>query len=554
MLSKMAQPNNSSGGGGTGGVSASGSGRRLPLSLSAGTAVSRSQQGSSSPQRKTEPFVSLKKCSGQRSGPASSASSGSTAKEDEKKSMNGVSKSTNGKEKPPQNGNSAKEQKPKEKVEKVAERRDNKDTQESVTSEKEAKKALANTATISAAPAAAVPNSAAAPTPIVKAKTVEVDLTIDQAENDVVLVPDQVTGPVKVQGPTTPTGERKSLRKAAASQPKTPTSQPSSSPVPKKQTETAATPPEPLEETPAPTTPQEDVEMEPLTVDASPIRSVTSAVDHLNAQPAATSTPGRRLFGFGGSSKPPSNEVNLVAQPCSPAPVRTFAQISGRRSIRNTASLTPSKVGSYRCTTNDLDTSTSTNYSMNATVGSDIPNSSSFSFSFFGRGRKRERTPPQLLGSKSTTDLPQDMETSPPKRARFDLFSLNLASPFSLLRSRFSKTTISSPQRLRLEQTPADGDENGKVQDVQCIAVEMDQQELNISSGSAEEQDPKEVTVGQEAGLETPKKAGSPDKEINTEQEINDGNAESDGENISPASESAVEVSVGENRSRCSIM
>ncbi|XP_022212683.2 polycystic kidney disease protein 1-like 3 [Drosophila obscura] len=542
MLSKMAQPNNASGGGGTGGgVVASGSGRRLPLSLNAGAAVSRSQQGGGSPQnggKKTEafgagPYVSLKKSSGQRSGsassPSASASSGFTAKEDEKKSINGVSKSTNGKDKTPQNGNSAKDQKPKEKVEKVAEKRDNKDDQEStnVTSEKEAKKAVATS-------------------PIVKEKIAEIDLTV--AEPDVVVVKDS---PVKV--PTTPTGERKSLRKAAASQQKSPTSKQSSSPATKKQTETEAAAPEPVQESPA--TPQEDVEMEPLTMDASPIRSVTSAVDHLNAQPAATSTPGRRLFGFGGSSKPPSNEVNLVAaQSSSPAPARTFAQISGRRSIRNTASLTPSKVGSYRCTTNDLDTSTSTNYSMNATVGSEIPNSSSFSFSFFGRGRKRERTPPQqLLGSKSTTDLPQDMETSPPKRARFDLFSLSLASPFSLLRSRFSKTTISSPQRLRLDQPTADGDENGKVQDVQCIAVEMDQQQLNISSGSAEEQDQKEVTVGQEAGLETPKKAGSPVKEIN-DKEINDGNAEADGENISPVAEEPVEVSEVENRSRCSIM
>ncbi|SPP81039.1 uncharacterized protein LOC117583152 isoform X2 [Drosophila guanche] len=541
MLSKMAQPNNVSGGGGTGGgVAASGSGRRLPLTLGAGTSVSRSQQGGGSPQnggKKAEsfgagPFVSLKKNSGQRSGSTSSSSSGSTPKEDEKKSTNGVSKSANGKDKTPQNGNSAKEQKPKEKAEKLAEKRDDKDVPENtnVNSEKEAKQALVNTA------------------PIVKEKTVEIDLTVPEPNNDVVVVQES---PVKV--PTTPTGERKSLRKAAASQQKSPSSKQSSSPATKKQTETAVAAPEPVVETPG--TPQEDVEMEPLTMDASPIRSVTSAVGHLNDQPAATSTPGRRLFGFGGTTKPPSNKVNLVAQPSSPAPIRTFAQITGRRSIRNTTSLTPSKVGSYRCTNNDLDASNCTNYSMNATVGSEIPNSSSFSFSFFGRGRKRERTPPhQLMGSQSTTDLPLEMETSPQKRARFDLFSLNLASPFSLLRSRFSKTVnISSPQRLRLDQSPTEGDENGKVQDVQCIAVEMDQQQLNISSGSVEEQDKKEVTVGQEAGLETPKKAGSPDKEI-TEKEINNGNAEADGENISSVAEAAVEVSAGENRSRCSIM
>ncbi|BFF92143.1 nascent polypeptide-associated complex subunit alpha muscle-specific form [Drosophila madeirensis] len=542
MLSKMAQPNNVSGGGGTGGgVAASGSGRRLPLTLGAGTAVSRSQQGGGSPQnggKKAEsfgagPFVSLKKTSAQRSGSTSSSSSGSTPKEDEKKSTNGVGKSANGKDKTPQNGNSAKEQKPKEKVEKLAEKRDNKDAQENtnVNSEKEAKQAVADTA------------------PIVKEKTVEIDLTVAEPNNDVVVVQES-----SVKVPTTPTGERKSLRKAAAaSQQKSPSSKQSSSPATKKQTETAVAAPEPVVETPA--TPQEDVEMEPLTMDDSPIRSVTSAVGHLNAQPAATSTPGRRLFGFVEGTKPPSNEVNLVAQPSSPAPVRTFAQISGRRSIRNTTSLTPSKVGTYRCTNNDLDTSNCTNYSMNATVGSEIPNSSSFSFSFFGRGRKRERTPPQqLLGSQSTTDLPLEMQTSPPKRARFDLFSLNLASPFSLLRSRFSKTVnITSPQRLRLDQSTTEGDENGKVQDVQCIAVEMDQQQLNISSGSAEEQDKKEVTVGQEAGLETPKKAGSPDKEIH-EKEINNGTAEADGENISSVAEAAVEVSVGENRSRCSIM
>jgi len=290
--------------------------------------------------------------------------------------------------------------------------------------------------------------------------------------------------------------------------------------------------------------------MEPLQVDASPIRSVHG---NLNALPAATSTPGRSLFSFRGSSKQ-STEVDLAAQTSgSPAgtPARTFAQISGRRSIRTINSLTPSKVGTYRSGNSDLDTSNCTNASMNATVGSEIPNSSSFSFSFFGRGRKRDRTPPPLSASQSTNDLGQDVEMSPPKRARFDLFSLNLASPFSMLRSRFSKTTISSPARLRL-------DLNGSG---------VEEQQAHTSSSSVpeeveveEEQPTEDVTVGQEAGLETPKKGGSPNKEIPAEKDVEGKNADgkdvdetSDGENIPPAIEVGDEAGA-EAKSRCSIM
>ncbi|XP_017047143.1 myb-like protein X [Drosophila ficusphila] len=550
MLSKMAS--NASGGGG--GSAGSGPGRRLPLSLSGGTTVSRLQSTgsngrSNSPQngsnkKITDSFGVAKKPGQQRSSSTSSSSSTNS-------SQNGVNKSTNGKEKP-QNGSSKdqKEHKSKDKVpekkekeldlekkdkevaadkkdkeveaEKKEKEVDNKDNE--VVTEKKDKEEVATKVSASdsketqeqtkreAVDDVAIPSAKPAPAAVV-------------SENVVEVIPEQIT----------PSKERKSTR-SLGSQQKSPTSkQSSASPAQKKQTEA----------------PQEDVDMEPLQVDASPIRSV---IGNLNAQPAATSTPGRNLFGFRSSSKQ-STEVELAAQTSSsPAgtPARTFAQISGRRSIRPIESLTPSKVGTYRCGNSDLDTSNCTNASMNATVGSEIPNSSSFSFSFFGRGRKRERTPPPLSASQSTNDLGQDVEMSPPKRARFDLFSLNLASPFSLLRSRFSKATISSPTRLQLEPNVSG----------------VEEQQVHSSSDSGpeeivveEEQPSKDVTVGQEAGLETPKKAGSPAKEIPAEKGVEGQDADgqdvddtpADGENIPPVVEADNAVDA-DTRSRCSIM
>ncbi|KAH8243820.1 hypothetical protein KR032_010412 [Drosophila birchii] len=553
MLSKMAQPNN------VGGGSGAGSGRRIPLSLSGSSQVSRLQQSSTgsngrsnSPQngnnkKITESFIPLKKTTQQRSSSTSSSSSSNNAKEEDKKSQNGATKPTNGKEKPPQNGSSAaskdqKEQKPKDKVSEKKER-------ETVVAEKQQQEVAVENKEkeVAEQKESQTESKKEAPTEAATAIAQPIPVVIDLDADDV------------IAEPTTPLKDRKSTRKAASQQ-KSPVSKatpssspaskaaPSSSPAQKKQAEVKEI---------SPPAPQEDVEMEPLTVDASPIRSASG---NLNALPAATSTPGRNLFGFRSSSKQ-STEVELATQTSSsPAgtPARTFAQISGRRSIRPINSLTPSKVGSYRCTTSDLDTSSCTNASMNATVGSEIPNSSSFSFSFFGRGRKRERTPPAVSGSQSTNDLAQDVEMSPPKRARFEMFSLrNLASPFSLLSSKFSKATIATPTRLRLEQTPP-GDDDGEVQNVSHIVVEEENQ-LNSSSVSVPEaqdaeQANKDLTVGQEAGLETPKKGGSPAKEIPAEKDAVEGTditeQPADGENIPPQA-AVAEV---EARSRCSIM
>ncbi|XP_017035666.1 uncharacterized protein DDB_G0286299 [Drosophila kikkawai] len=558
MLSKMAQPNNvGSGGGGSG--AGSGSGRRLPLSLSGGSQVSRLQQSSTgsngrsnSPQngnnkKITESFIPLKKTTQQRTTSTGSSSSASSSnREDDKKSQNGATKSTNGKEKAPQNGSSSanKDQKESKSKDKVPEKKE----KEPVVAEKQPEGEIGNKDKV-------VAEQKEIQSEAKKEVTTEATTAAAQPDPDVIILDNDDVAPE----PTTPSKDRKSARKAASQQKSpvsktTPTSSPvskatpSSSPAQKKQTE--------VKEVSQPA-PQEDVEMEPLTVDASPIRSASG---NLNALPAATSTPGRSLFGFRSSSKQ-STEVELATQTSSsPAgtPARTFAQISGRRSIRPINALTPSKVGSYRCTNSDLDTSSCTNASMNATVGSEIPNSSSFSFSFFGRGRKRERTPPAVSGSQSTNDLAQDVEMSPPKRARFEMFSLrNLASPFSLLSSKFSKATIATPTRLRLEQTPP-GDDDGEVQNVSHIVVEEDNQ-LNSSSVSVpeaqdEEQANKDLTVGQEAGLETPKKGGSPAKEIPAEKDVAEGKdiaeQSADGENIPPQ----VAVAEVEARSRCSIM
>ncbi|XP_016943689.4 nucleolar and coiled-body phosphoprotein 1 [Drosophila suzukii] len=541
MLSKMAS-NTTGGGAGSGGT---GSGRRLPLSLSGGTSVSRLQQSSgsngrsNSPQngnRKiTESFVPVKRTTQIRTSSTSSSSSGGA-------SQNGVGKSSNGKEKP-QNGNSSsKDQKSKDKVPEKREKEvevEKKDKE--VAAENKDQDKAENKEVVAQMEVLEVPSEKKEHQEETKKEATTAEISTPATQPDVVVLDDVIDITPEL---STPSKDRKSIRKSGSQQ-KSPISK-SIAASPSQSKETEAVP----STCAGSLTPQEDVDMEPLQVDASPIRSVHG---NLNALPAATSTPGRSLFSFRGSSKQ-STEVDLAAQTSgSPAgtPARTFAQISGRRSIRTINSLTPSKVGTYRSGNSDLDTSNCTNASMNATVGSEIPNSSSFSFSFFGRGRKRDRTPPPLSASQSTNDLGQDVEMSPPKRARFDLFSLNLASPFSMLRSRFSKTTISSPARLRL-------DLNGSG---------VEEQQAHTSSSSVpeeveveEEQPTEDVTVGQEAGLETPKKGGSPNKEIPAEKDVEGKNADgkdvdetSDGENIPPAIEVGDEAGA-EAKSRCSIM
>lgn len=609
MLSKMAQPNNVGGGSG----SAAAGGRRVPLSLSgvavSGTTVSRLQQAatgngrSKSPQnsnvsKKGEhpsgPFIAIKKGSAnqQRSSTASSASSSSSVSskphdDEKKKGQNGVNKSTNGNQKVPQNngGTSAaaavvQEQKQQQTKEKVQEKKEALRTELKAEEKPSKKESETETKQVESK----------------KNKTI-VSEVIDLDEE-----PQMDEAP-----PTTPTSERKSARRSAsAAATNSPVSAPAPAAItPKKTPNKAEAAAEQHNESPSQrkqqhnkaeaeqqsekemesdvarkeeeekstTTddaPVEDVEMEALTVDASPIRRTMQQQN--NAQPAATSTPGRNLFGFRSNSKQ-VNEVELAAQlsnsPASAPPARTFAQISGRRSIRPTTGLTPGKMGSYRCVnTSELDTSGLTNTSMNATVGSEIPNSSSFSFSFFGRGRKRERTPPPLSASQSANDLAQDVEMSPPKRARFELFSLNLASPFSLLRSRFSRATINSPSsRQRLDLTPPNGEEGEEVGEVQNVSGVVNQEEEELNKSSSVSNELNEVAL--EAGLETPKKAGTPENEVVVEddvdkkdkveggKDIDDAVAAADNLPTTDAAEAVEESSSygdGTNRSRCAIM
>lgn len=570
MLSKMAS--NTSGGGGT--TSGTGTGRRLPLSLSGGSTVTRLQQSSGSNGRSnspqngnkkiTESFLPVKKSNQPRT-----ASTGSTGS-----SQNGVSKPTNGKDKSQNGSSTGKDQKVEKSKDKLPEKKakevgaENKDkdgaaektdmevvvenkqkevvsenkqnevvseNKEVVSENKEVVSENKEVASEKKVVVAEVPSDKDANGETKKDDaTVESTAPASQTPADAAVIIDEV---VFIPDLSTPTKDRKSTRKSGSQQ-KSPISKASNaSPVQKIKTEAVSS------SSSGSLTPQEDVDMEPLQVDASPIRSVHG---NLNAVPTATSTPGRSLFSFRGSNKQ-STEVELAAQTSSsPAgtPARTFAQISGRRSIRPIDSLTPSKIGTYRCGNSDLDTSNCTNASMNATVGSEIPNSSSFSFSFFGRGRKRERTPPPLTASQSTSDLGHDVDMSPPKRARFDLFSLNLASPFSLLRSRFSKATIGTPTRLRLEPNSSG----------------VEEQHLNTSTTGVpeeveveEEQPAEDVTVGQEAGAdEIPAKKDVEDKNVDGQDGVKES---SDGENIDPVVEVAdVAAVAAEGRSICSIM
>ncbi|XP_030369861.1 uncharacterized protein LOC115620652 [Scaptodrosophila lebanonensis] len=532
MLSKMAQPNNSGGSGG---------GRRAPMSLNAGGPVARAQQQqqqlsgsngrSNSPQnsnaaRKSEPqqagapFVAIKdfKKAQQQHAPSPPVL-------DDKKGSNGVSKPPNVKEKVPQNSNNTttskeevkKDQKSKDKG---SDKKESKaDTKRDPTDENTSKpKKDSEKETIQNLAAVEHKNT----------KFVEKD------DDVIVIESDNVVGDV----PTTPTSDRKSARKAASQQ-KSPSSKQNVSPAPKKPPQ-----PETIVSTTADVT--EDVVMEPLTVDASPIKNLANVASSSNTQPAATSTPGRsNLFGFRSSKQ--TNEVELAAQPSNSPPIgppRSFAQITGRRSIRPMPKLTPAQLESYRSINSELDVSSCTNASMNATVGSEIPNSSSFSFSFFGRGRKRERTPPPLTGSQSATDLAQDL--SPPKRARFELFNINLASPFTMLRTRFSKASISTPSRLQLDQTPPAGDEEGEVQNVSGIVIEEEEQ-LNTSAQPSANEENKGLTIGQEAGLDTPTKSGTTQKDVGAEQVEGDASGQHESAEILAEGE-------GINRSRCSIM
>ncbi|EDV91358.1 GH14452 [Drosophila grimshawi] len=552
----MAQPN-TVGGGGSG--SAAAGGRRVPLSLSgagAGSSLARLQQAaaagsngrSKSPQNKKNetniansgPFVVVKKSSSnQHRISSASSSSSSSSKDDDKKTQNGVSKSSShGNSKAAQNGSSSipvavvvkEQQKSKEKQ--SAEKKEA-SLEAAAAANDEAKPAKKETEITQ--PTAGDNKTEA----VADADAIAAAVSDNELKNESAVV-------VPATSSTTPTAERKSSRRSATQQKSPGKPQPSkeSSVQTKQETETLQA------------AAVEDVEMEPLTVDASPIRSVASS-----AQPTATSTPGRNLFGFQSSVSKQANEVELTSQQSiSPAVAvaRNFSQISGRRSIRPAAIQTPGRMGNYRClNTSELDTSGFTNTSMNATVGSEIPNSSSFSFSFFGRGRKRERTPPPLSGSQSANDLAQDVEMSPPKRARFELFSMSLASPFSMLRSRFSKATISTPSsRKQLDQTPPTGDDEedggvGKVQNVSGIIIQEEEDQLNRSASNNSE----DVTVAKEAGLETPKKCGTTPKEQNGEQnkkKVGDEEQAEDAVANLPATDG--ELPAEANRSRCAIM
>ncbi|XP_037948332.1 uncharacterized protein DDB_G0283697 [Teleopsis dalmanni] len=200
----------------------------------------------------------------------------------------------------------------------------------------------------------------------------------------------------------------------------------------------------------------------PSPVKESPIKVTCGNIN----KPAATSTPGKMLF---------SNRLdNASSQAINYSPPRTFGQISGRRSIRTINNIQNYRE-TYRRINTELDESNCTvNTSLNVTVGSEIPNSSSFSF--FGRGRKRDRTPPQH--SQSAMEIQIDGELSPPKRARIDMYGLLsvVSSPLSLLRSRFSRASIQTPVKL---VSKLDNEENAEVQNLSGNPNEVEKHQGN---------------------------------------------------------------------------
>ncbi|XP_011210402.2 uncharacterized protein DDB_G0284459 [Bactrocera dorsalis] len=281
------------------------------------------------------------------------------------------------------------------------------------------------------------------------------------------------------------------------------------------------------------TTVIDDVEMEPLAVENSPAKSkentspvvvAAAAAASVLQPPAATSTPGKATTAtqktkpqiVDAKSDQPINAPSCGSSPDRKSVPRTITHIGGRRSIRPLNEYTPSKFQSnlqfresYRRINTELDVSSTTNTSMNVTVGSEVPNNSSFSF--FGRGRKRDRTPPRQ--TQSTMELQTDADYSPPKRARLDMYSLFsvVSSPLTMLRSRFSRASIqsSTPVKLATKLAAADEDE-ADVQNVSGISIE----EENATDGgeSDEKTATEDVTVGKNADDDTTPKMDSPMK------------------------------------------
>lgn len=333
------------------------------------------------------------------------------------------------------------------------------------------------------------------------------------------------------------------------------------------------TPTKPMEKTSASprnktvTTVIDDVEKEPLAV----VSSLATAAPVLQT-PAASSTPAKALTVTQKTTQTvdakSDHPINLPV--CGNSPDRksvphTFTHIGGRRSIRPLTEYTPSKFQSnlhfresYRRINTELDVSSTTNTSMNVTVGSEIPNNSSFSF--FGRGRKRDRTPPRR--SQSTKELQTDAGYSPPKRARLDMYSLFsvVSSPLTMLRSRFSKASIQSSTPVKLaSKLTATGEDEVDVQNVSGISIE--EGNATDAAESDEKTATEDVSVDKNTDDDTTPKMGSPmkiDEKCGMEKgdEVND--ELEDGSNSSNVHEVAAgiadtSVSSAKNK-RCNIM
>ncbi|XP_011184717.2 general transcriptional corepressor trfA [Zeugodacus cucurbitae] len=328
------------------------------------------------------------------------------------------------------------------------------------------------------------------------------------------------------------------------------------------------------------TTVIDDVEMEPLTVESSPAKSKENTIPVTVATaapvlqpPAATSTPDKaplvtlrtKTHNVDVKSDHAINALSSGNSPDRKSVPRTFNHIGGRRSIRPLTEYTPSKFQSnlpfresYRRINTELDVSSTTNTSMNVTVGSEVPNNSSFSF--FGRGRKRDRTPPPQ--SQSAMELQTDADYSPPKRARYDMYSLFsvVSSPLTMLRSRFSRASIqsSTPMKLTSKLAAADEDE-ADVQNVSGISIE--EGNATDAAESDEKTATEDITVGKNTDEDTtPKMDTSPmkvDEKCGMEKgdEVNDELDVSKSSNVHEVAAGIADTSVSSAKNkRCNIM
>lgn len=231
----------------------------------------------------------------------------------------------------------------------------------------------------------------------------------------------------------------------------------------------------------------------------------------------------------------------------------SYRHISGRKSMRPLRELTLQHTmrESYRRIKTDLDDSIS---SVNATMGSEINDNSFRTPMIAVKGRKRS-----AFGG-SEPDLTTAVES--PKKARLDFsgFLGIMASPVTLLRNKFSRTSLlcSTPhsKKLLVDAAEVELDEQDESADVDVQMVEVDLNGSDVNKTDVEAVVAASSAVQLDDSLDVVPVA-SGEIVIETEQlkSVDDIKDKIDEEVARQDDEAAAVVSVGEpKKGRCSIM